>query len=113
MWSKFAGKHLKQTQQDSQRKFCLLCKYCVNGQYESLTWDLELKALNISKNTKQVKVMVVSRGVITLSLNCQQKKMKGLQHALNLPHLNEFITIIQVLLASKWKQKQLVCPKLI
>lgn len=33
------------------------------------TCDRELRALNISKKTKQVKVMVVSRGVITLSCN--------------------------------------------
>lgn len=31
--------------------------------------------------------MVVSRGVITLSLNCQQNKTKWLQHALNPPQL--------------------------
>ncbi len=31
------------------------------------TCDRELRALNISKNTKQVNVMVVSRGVISLS----------------------------------------------
>lgn len=39
-----------------------------------LTWDLELSALNISKNTKHVKVIVVSRGVITLSRSCQKEK---------------------------------------
>lgn len=33
------------------------------------TCERELRALNMSKKTKQVKVMVVSRGVITLSCN--------------------------------------------
>lgn len=37
------------------------------------TWDRELRALNMSKKTKQVKVMVVSRGVISLSRNCNTK----------------------------------------
>lgn len=35
---------------------------------EVLTCERQLSALNMSKNTKQVNVMVVSRGVMTLSL---------------------------------------------
>ena len=41
-----------------------------------LTCDRQLSALNISKNTKHVNVMVVSRGVIMLSLICEKKKYK-------------------------------------
>lgn len=33
-----------------------------------LVWERQLKALNISKNTKQVNVIVVSRGVIPSEL---------------------------------------------
>ena len=36
-----------------------------------LTCDRQLSALNISKNTKHVNVIVVSRGVIMLSLICK------------------------------------------
>ena len=35
--------------------------------------DRQLKALNMSKNTKQVNVIVVSRGVTTLSLNWKRE----------------------------------------
>ena len=38
-----------------------------------VTCERELRALNMSKKTKQVKVMVVSRGVITLSCNWKHK----------------------------------------
>lgn len=36
-----------------------------------VTCERELSALNMSKKTKQVKVMVVSRGVISLSCSCK------------------------------------------
>lgn len=39
----------------------------------TVTCERELRALNMSKKTKQVKVMVVSRGVITLSCNWKHK----------------------------------------
>lgn len=38
--------------------------------------DRQLKALNMSKNTKQVNVIVVSRGVTTLSLNWKREGQK-------------------------------------
>lgn len=46
-----------------------------------VTCERELSALNMSKKTKQVKVMVVSRGVISLSCSCKaqdgdDKKMR-------------------------------------
>lgn len=39
-----------------------------------LTCERELRALNMSNRTKQVKVMVVSRGVITLSCNWNRNR---------------------------------------
>ena len=43
-----------------------------------LVCDRQLRALNMSKKTKQVNVIVVSRGVTILSLSCsRQKKTSG------------------------------------
>ena len=39
---------------------------CCRGQ-RGLTWERQVKALKRSKSTKQVKVMVVVRGVLALS----------------------------------------------
>ena len=36
-----------------------------------VTWDRQVRALNMSNSTKQVKVMVVSLGVTTLSSSCR------------------------------------------
>ena len=40
------------------------------------TWERELRALNMSKNTKQVNVMVVSRGVISLSRSWERRRTR-------------------------------------
>ena len=53
-----------------------------------LTCDRQLSALNISKNTKHVNVMVVSRGVIMLSLIC--KKNINTKHFSSINHLQEW-----------------------
>ena len=43
------------------------------------TCDLQLRALNMSKRTKQVKVIVVSLGVTLLSLNWKYTQTRALQ----------------------------------
>lgn len=50
------------------------------GGGRGLTWERQVKALNRSKSTKQVKVMVVVRGVLALSAgiwNMRARDEKG------------------------------------
>ena len=54
-----------------------------------LTCDRQLSALNISKNTKHVNVIVVSRGVIMLSLICKKKNINT-KHFSSITHLQEW-----------------------
>ena len=57
-----------------------------------LTCDLQLSALNMSKNTKHVNVIVVSRGVILPSAICNEVVLLLKQNLDNLP-LSSFLLI--------------------